>query len=182
MDQTAIARLRLPTTSAWMRGSTEATPALTEVLEETDEVLLQMAGQASREALSVLFRRYAAQVCNIGRRVLRDPTEAEDLVQDVFLYIYGKAQLFDFRKGAARSWIIQVAYTQAFLRRRKLRSHGFYLSGITAKTGECREQYDKGARYDHTVEGLFGRNAWKAIVEGLSKDQRETLRLHFFEG
>jgi RNA polymerase sigma-70 factor (ECF subfamily) len=182
MDQTAIARLQLPATSAWMRGSTEAIPALSEVPEETDEVLLQMAGQASREALSVLFRRYAAQVCNIGRRVLRDPAEAEDLVQDVFLYIYGKAQLFDFRKGAARSWIIQVAYTKAFQRRRKLRSHGFYLQGITGKPGECREPYDKGAHYDHTVEGLFGRNVWKAIVEGLSKDQRETLWLHFFEG
>jgi RNA polymerase sigma-70 factor (ECF subfamily) len=32
------------------------------------------------------------------------------------------------------------------------------------------------------VEGLFGRNGWKKVVEELTGDQRETLRLHFFEG
>jgi RNA polymerase sigma-70 factor (ECF subfamily) len=36
--------------------------------------------------------------------------------------------------------------------------------------------------YDQTVEGLFGRNGWKKVVEELTGDQRETLRLHFFEG
>ena len=75
-----------------------------------------------------------------------------------------------------------MAYTQAFLRRRQLKSHGFYLSGITDKPSECHHPSDKGAHYDHTVEGLFGRNGWKEIVESLTEDQRETLRLHFFEG
>ena len=36
--------------------------------------------------------------------------------------------------------------------------------------------------YDETVEGLFGRNGWKKIAADLTEDQRETLRLHFFEG
>jgi RNA polymerase sigma-70 factor (ECF subfamily) len=39
-----------------------------------------------------------------------------------------------------------------------------------------------GADYDQTVEGLFGRNGWRKIVDALTKEQRETLRLHFFEG
>jgi len=85
-------------------------------------------------------------------------------------------------KGSARSWIIQVAYTQALLRRRELKSHGFYLSGIADKPAECHQPCDKGADYDHTVEGLFGRNGWKKIVEDLTEDQRQTFQLHFFEG
>jgi RNA polymerase sigma-70 factor, ECF subfamily len=100
----------------------------------------------------------------------------------VFLYIHRKSVLFDSSKGSARSWIVQVAYTQALLRRRQLKSHGFYLSGITDKALECHPSSDKGAHYDHTVEGLFGRNGWKKIVEDLTEDQRETFRLHFFEG
>ena len=108
--------------------------------------------------------------------------EAEDLVQEVFLYIHRKSGLFDGAKGSASSWIVQVAYTQALLRRRRLKSQGFYLSGITDKRDECEQAKDKGAEYDHTVEGLFGRNGWKEIVEDLTYDQRETFRLHFFEG
>jgi len=135
-----------------------------------------------REALALLFRRYASPVRNVGQRILRDKAEAEDLVQEVFLYIHRKSALFDSSKGSAGSWVIQVAYTQALLRRRRLKSQGFYLSGITDKPPKCNHGGDKGAQYDRTVEGLFGRNGWRKVLESLTEDQRETLRLHFFEG
>jgi RNA polymerase sigma-70 factor, ECF subfamily len=149
---------------------------------EPDEHLMCKVNRGDKEALSTLFRRFAATVRGIGKRILRDTGEADDLVQEVFLYIHRKSALFDSTKGSARSWIIQVAYTQALLCRRELKSHGFYLSGIADKVVECHQPDYKGAHYDHTVEGLFGRNGWKQIVESLTEDQRETLRLHFFEG
>jgi RNA polymerase sigma-70 factor (ECF subfamily) len=98
------------------------------------------------------------------------------------LYIHRKSALFDSSKGSASSWIIQVAYTQALLRKRRLKSQGVYLSGITDKPVECDHRGDNGAHYDQTVEGLFGRNGWRRVLESLTEDQRETLRLHFFEG
>lgn len=156
------------------------TPRLDEV--ESDDQLLQKLEQGQKEALSALFRRYATTVHNIGKRILRDAGEADDLVQEVFLYIHRKSTLFDSSKGSARSWIIQVAYTQALLRRRELKGHGFYVSGITDRMLEIEQVNSNGADYDHTVEGLFGRNGWKRIVDDLTEDQRETLRLHFFEG
>lgn len=149
---------------------------------ELDEYLMICIQAGHREALSSLFRRYARTVRNVGQRILRDNAEADDLVQDVFLYIHRKSALFDSSKGSARSWIIQIAYTQAFLRRRELKSHGFYLSGIADRRLESYHSSDEWAHYDHTVEGLFGRDGWKKIIEGLSDDQRETFRLHFFEG
>ena len=150
--------------------------------EATDEVLMSLILEGNKEALGRLFRRYARTVRNIGHRIVRDSAEADDLVQEVFVYIHQKSALFDSSKGSARSWIVQVAYTQALLRRRQLKSRGFYLSGITDKAVEYHHPSDEGAHYDRTVEGLFGRNGWKKIVEGLTEDQRETLRLHFFEG
>lgn len=150
--------------------------------EFSDEVLLAKVCVGDRDALALLFRRYAHLVRNVGQRVLRDKTEADDLVQEVFLYIHRKSSLFDTLKGAASSWIIQVAYTQALLRRRRLKAQGFYLSGITDKVDESGHANNKGADYDSTVEGLFGRNGWKKIVEDLTPDQRETFQLHFFEG
>ena len=149
---------------------------------ESDEQLMYKVSHGDREALSSLFRRYAGVVRSVGKRVIRHTGEADDLVQEVFLYIHRKSSLFDSAKGSASSWIVQVAYTQALLRRRRLKSQGFYLSLITDKPNESPQSDDKGADYDHTVEGLFGRNGWKRIVEDLTPDQRETFRLHFFEG
>jgi RNA polymerase sigma-70 factor (ECF subfamily) len=157
----------------------ETTPPVSET--EPDEHLICKVDDGDKEALSNLFRRYAVMVRNVGKRILRDKAESDDLVQEVFLYIHRKSGLFDSSKGSARSWIIQVAYTQALLRRRELKSHGFYLSGIADKVAERHQPCDKGADYDHTVEGLFGRSVWKKIVEDLTEDQRETFRLHFFE-
>jgi RNA polymerase sigma-70 factor, ECF subfamily len=149
---------------------------------EPDELLMSKINRGDKEALSNLFRRYALMVRSVGKRILRDRGEADDLVQEVFMYLHRKSVLFDNSKGSARSWIIQVAYTQAFLRRRELKAHGFYLSAIPDKPVECHQSNEKGADYDHSLEGLFGRNGWKEIVESLTEDQRETLRLHFFEG
>jgi RNA polymerase sigma-70 factor (ECF subfamily) len=149
---------------------------------DSDEQLMWKVNSGDREALSCLFRRYAAVVRGVGKRIIRHTGEADDLVQEVFLYIHRKSSLFDSSKGSASSWIVQVAYTQALLRRRRLKSQGFYLSGITDKPTECGQENNRGADYDRTVEGLFGRNGWKEIVDSLTEDQRETFRLHFFEG
>jgi RNA polymerase sigma-70 factor (ECF subfamily) len=147
-----------------------------------DELLIAGICTGDDEALSLLFRRYARRIRNIGQRILQDKAEAEDLVQEVFLYIHRKSALFDSSKGSASSWILQVVYTQALMRRRRLKSQGFYVSGITDKAVECDQPRDNGAHYDHTVEGLFGRNVCKKILEGLTEDQLATFRLHFSEG
>ena len=147
-----------------------------------DEQLIAGTAEGDREAISLLFGRFARPVRDVGRRILKDEGEADDLVQEVFLYIYRKSRLFDRTKSSARSWIFQIAYTQAFLRRRQLKSHGLYASGIADNPRETEPRANSGADYDQTGEGLFGRNGWRQIVESLTEEQRETLRLHFFEG
>jgi len=150
--------------------------------EWSDQELLARIASGSDESLAALFRRYARVIYGVGRKILRDDAEAEDLVQDVFLYIHRKSHVFDEKKGSPRSWIVQVAYTQAFMRRRRL-------IGRSTREYECVKSGNEGpwcadgsAEYDQSVEGLFGRNGWQKILASLSEEQRETLRLHFFEG
>jgi RNA polymerase sigma-70 factor (ECF subfamily) len=147
-----------------------------------DEILLELIKGNDRDALSMLFRRYAPTIYNIGLRILRDGSEADDLVQDVFLYLHKKSGLFDFSKGPGRAWIIQVAYTQALLRRRDLMSHVYYASAIADGVVESERESNSQAEYDGTVEGLFGRKTWRRAFASLTTEQQETLRLHFFEG
>lgn len=150
--------------------------------EEPDEALLAKVCSGHIEALALLFRRYARLVRSVGLRILRDDRDAEDVLQEVFLYIHRKSHLFDCEKGSGRSWIVHIAYTQALLRRRHLKVRRFY-SSLNIEEVEVT---DLAARtesdYHQTPEGVFGRNGWKQIGEMLTADQRETVRLHFFEG
>ncbi len=145
---------------------------------DSDEALMAMLRDGEQGAIGCLFRRHSRTIHAVGKRVLRDAAEAEDLVQEVFLYVFRKSNLYDSSKGSARSWLIQIAYTQAFLRRRKLKSLGLYEVTIE----ENHNAQPTEVAYDNTVEALFGRNCWKAILDDLTWDQEQVLRLHFFEG
>src|SRR5215472_15295974 len=92
----------------------------------SDEVLMQLVQSNDRAALGALFDRHFKMVRGIGYRVLRDRGEAEELMQDLFLYIQEKASLFDPSRGNVKTWLVQVAYHKAFDRRTYLKRRGFY--------------------------------------------------------
>ncbi len=134
-----------------------------------------------QQALGCLFQRYGRLLRCIASRILRDEAEAEDLVQDLFLFIHRKCRLFDPSKSSARSWIVQMAYHRAIERRRYLTTRHFYAQEEIERKAE-RVVGIAATESDYSAEEVFGRNGLEKVLEALSEDQRETLRLHFFEG
>src|SRR5579864_7494927 len=88
-------------------------PAAVEPGKASDEYLLWRLRAGDVEALALLFGRYAKIIRHIGRRILRADSEADDLVQDLFLFLERKCAIFDSFKSSARSWIIQMTYQRA---------------------------------------------------------------------
>ena len=147
----------------------------------SDEMLLQNVSMGDREALAALFRRYARLVRAVAYRILRNEAEADDLLQEVFLFIFRKAELFDSTRGSARSWIVQLTYHRAIDRRRYLGSRHFYDALDLDGTAVARLATEVVC-YERSLEGALGRATLQRIDCSLSADQRETLRLYFFEG
>jgi RNA polymerase sigma-70 factor, ECF subfamily len=163
------------------RGSTHPGYEDAQPPEPSDESLIARISADDHEALAILFRRYARLVWSIAERILRDPSEAEDVVQELFLCIQRKAQVFDRTKGPARALIVHMTYQRAISRRRYLASRQFYgrcgLEGSVTQIAAPRIEH-----YDDSVEAHIGRARLQMVLADLSKDQRETLRLCFFEG
>lgn len=147
-----------------------------------DDALMMLYVQSGDElALGCLFQRYAQLLRRIAARILQNAAEAEDLVQDLFIFIRRKAAIFDSSKSSARSWIVQMAYQRAIERRRYLASRNFYAHAEAQSRVE--ELVGKPTvEDDYSPEAVFGRNGLTKVFEALSEDQRETLRLYFFEG
>jgi RNA polymerase sigma-70 factor, ECF subfamily len=149
----------------------------------SDELLFEQLRKGEKEALAVLFRRYAPIVKGVAYRILRDGSESEDLLQELFLFIFRKPALFDGTRGSARSWIVQMTYHRAIDRRRYLISRHFYTSLDLQNPGiGIAEQDTEVALYEQSMEGTLGPAMLKKIDESLSEDQRRTIQLHFFEG
>src|SRR5258706_10591630 len=81
--------------------------------EFSDEALMIRIRDGSREALATLFHRYARLVRTVAKRILRDDSEADDLLQDVFLFVHRNCCVFDSSKATVRSWIVQMTYHRA---------------------------------------------------------------------
>jgi RNA polymerase sigma-70 factor (ECF subfamily) len=146
-----------------------------------DEALMAQICQESREALAILFRRYSRVVRGVAYCILRDASEADDLLQDIFILIHRRCRTFDSSKGSAQFWILQMAYRRAISRRRYLNSRHFYtrveLDDPAIPALEPRFGGDDAA----SNRMLAGVDLQK-MFRTLSEDQQKTLRLHFIEG
>lgn len=149
--------------------------------DASDEFLIARLCTGDQDALATLFERYARLTRGVAVRILKDAAEAEDLVQDLFLYIQRKGGIFDSSKSSARSWIVQMAYHRALDRRRYLQSREFYAQPFF-QANRAEVVGKPTTESDYCAEAVFGRNGLEKIVNALSADQRETLRLHFFDG
>lgn len=149
--------------------------------EVSDESLLLQISTGDREALAILFRRYARLVWSVAERIVRNKAEADDLLQDVFLLIERRASVFDSSKGTARSLIVHMTYQRAISRRRYLNAR-HWQAPVEAEERAANVAAPAAPLYHQSVEAHFGRERLRKALEEMSEDQRETLRLYFFEG
>jgi RNA polymerase sigma-70 factor (ECF subfamily) len=145
----------------------------------TDEELLLRLESGERAAAAVLFDRYAALLFGIGQRILQDRSEAEDLVQDLFLGLVDRIKGFDPSRGSARTWIIQIAYRRAFDRRAYLTRRSYY-DGTDYQRVTNTIQAETGSE-EQIAASLTGEQLHAAFEE-LNEKQQATLQLFFFEG
>jgi RNA polymerase sigma-70 factor, ECF subfamily len=170
----------LPVTLLWPKEEAESPLSLAPVQVEprTDEDLMESLKVQDREALAELFRRYARLAFSIGLRILRDVGEAEEIVQDVFVFLYARAHLFDSRKGSAKAWLVQVAHHRSLDRQEYLKRRNFYF-GTDADF--LADTLPGSADLERDLQSKQSRERLKEAFENLSERQRRTLELFFFE-
>jgi RNA polymerase sigma-70 factor (ECF subfamily) len=150
----------------------------------SDEALMALICDGDKDALASLFRRYARIVRGVAYRVLRDTSEADDLLQDIFLLIHRLCKTFDSSKGPARFWILQMSYRRAISRRRYLTSRHFYTRlDLDQAANQLGDLLAKSGLHEDLMDGaLERREALQNWFDELSESQRQTLYLFFFEG
>jgi RNA polymerase sigma-70 factor (ECF subfamily) len=149
---------------------------------DSDEALVAQICAQDTEALAHLFRRYARLVRGVALRILRDSSESDDLLQEVFLYIHRKCDTFDSSKSSARSWIIQMTYHRAFDKRRALQSRHFYTQVDLNEAVDAIDSRSNGDEKNEVLYELVGNTTIQGLLDTLNEDQRNTLSLHFYEG
>ena len=127
-------------------------------------------------ALGELYDRYGAILFGLLLRILHDRSEAEDVLQEVFLQTWRKAGDFDPTRGRALAWLAMLSRSRALDRLRALASR----SRTAAEAAEEGDERSPDAVLD-TMVAEDARRVRRAL-ESIPEAQREVLRLAYFEG
>jgi RNA polymerase sigma-70 factor, ECF subfamily len=142
----------------------------------SDPELMQRMALGHQDALTALFDRYHHLVFDVALRIVRDPGEAEEVVQTVFLDVYRAAANFDPRKGIPKVWILQYAYHRALHRKRHLISNHFY------RWEELEAAMEIGIRRSLAGDLPEMVRLAEQILQKLKPRQRMVMELTYYEG
>ena len=145
------------------------------VPSETD-LLLEQTARGDRDAFASLYDDTSSLVYGIALRVVRDPARAEEITQEVFLEVWGRAARYWSERGSARAWIGTIAHRRAV--------------DVVRSEEASRQRMERIGRlvdteYDEVVEAVEAADD-RRMVSGalgrLSVAQRQAVELAYFEG
>jgi RNA polymerase sigma-70 factor (ECF subfamily) len=89
-----------------------------DVSEVCERDLLARIAQQETEALAQLYDRFAGVLFSVAAAILKDPAQAEDVLQEVFFQIWESASVYDSQLGKPLSWAVTLTRNKAIDRLR----------------------------------------------------------------
>jgi RNA polymerase sigma-70 factor (ECF subfamily) len=142
----------------------------------TPEELMAAVAAGDLDAFGELYDRYSSAVHGCATRVLRDPTRAEEVTQEVFLEAWRGAGSYRAELGGVRTWLVTIAHRRAV--------------DVVRSVEASRAREDRAGRRElHEVPGPEAeiladaeRADVRRCLEGLTPLQLESVRLAYYDG
>jgi RNA polymerase sigma-70 factor (ECF subfamily) len=146
--------------------------------EDAEASLLSRVARGDRAALRKLYDRLSGQALAVSLRILGSRSEAEEVVQEVFLEVWGRAASFDVHRGRGRTWVLSIARNRAIDRFRSRDAAGRAVEGARAQSAP----EPPAVTPLESAEQRETRQRIQAALATLSPEQRRVLELGYFEG
>lgn len=148
-------------------------------LEVREDMRLLIAiSEGDQQAFAALYRRRGGVIYSLLRRILVNPMEAEEAMQDTFLQIWRRAHQCDPERSSPLSWMVLIARSKALdrlrARSRRQASHAEYEREVASLEVEVQEV--RQMERDELAA------ACRAALNGLPEAQARALQLAFLRG
>jgi RNA polymerase sigma-70 factor, ECF subfamily len=142
----------------------------------TVDLIHQVANQ-DRDAFSQLYDRFSSLVFTLAMRMLRARSDAEDLLQEVFVQVWRQARNYSTERGSPEAWIVNIARSRAIDKIRSIRrmEPSFVLTDDPARA-ESSDNVESSAAESEA------RMAMNSALANLPDTQRKVLELAYFDG
>jgi RNA polymerase sigma-70 factor (ECF subfamily) len=154
--------------------------ALTAVSDQTaaDRAVIDRIAHGDEDGLAELYDRHGRLVYSMALRIVRDQSDAEDVVQDVFSQAWHQAARYDPARGSVVGWLLMLTRSRSIDRVRGRRSQPE--PSANESTLDTLADPAPGADVQMTASARAAQV--RHALEGLSLLQRVAIELAFFEG
>lgn len=143
-----------------------------------DLALVRRVVDRRQEALAELYDRYAPLLLAVARRILGNPTDAEEVLQETFFQAWNQAGLYDSGRSSAFTWLVLIARSRALGRLRQRPALERTAAGAEAEPRAPATS----ARGDENTLTRERRKRVQNALAALPVQQKEVLELAFFGG
>jgi RNA polymerase sigma-70 factor, ECF subfamily len=130
-----------------------------------------------RATLQTVYRLTSAKLFGVCLRILSERSEAEDVLQEVYVTVWRKAADFDASRASPMTWLIAIARNRAIDRLRASR-----VSRRMDPIDAAAEVADSAPIADHALESAQDHARLHGCLDGLAAHERSALRGAFFDG
>jgi RNA polymerase sigma-70 factor, ECF subfamily len=141
--------------------------------------LIERVAQGDQTAFATLYDRLSPVLYGMALRMMNDAGEADDVLQDGFVYIWQRAGSFDASRSSPMSWAVMIVRNKA-IDRLRIRARGERLQERVAAAPELTPEQDDQAAWEPFLRERRAR--LKTALTTLPEEQQEALHLSFFSG
>ena len=145
-----------------------------------DAALVREVAGGDERAFASLYDRYSSILFGLLIRILHSRTEAEDVLQEVFLQVWQQARSFDPARGRAFTWLATLARSRAIDRLRAVDSRE-RAAQRSAEDGQPVAAEGQGCAEEEAIRAERAEAVRAALAE-LPEEQRQVLVLAYLDG
>jgi RNA polymerase sigma-70 factor (ECF subfamily) len=140
-----------------------------------EELIARMAA-GDRDAFAAFYDRHAPAVHALIRRIVREPQDAADVVQEVFWEAWQSAGGYQASRGSPEAWIFTRARSRAIDRVRSVRRRSeTFVAPLAGAEGGPAASPDP-------AEAVADRTAIRGALAGLPERERQVIELAYYGG
>jgi RNA polymerase sigma-70 factor (ECF subfamily) len=146
---------------------------------DVDLMLCIQSGDA--DALSQLYDRYSGIMKALILRIIHNETEADDLLQEVFMEIWNRAKNFSAEKGKPLGWMVTLTRRRAIDALRKKQAYARAEERLQAQPEQQPLAWVQNAT-ENDIEAGDTRALMAKVINSLPEAQQQVIELAFFQG